>query len=109
MSEKNNSPPHLAAAAEGGEGERLDQAGRQARPANNGEQTGMNNKNSTPQQTQEPRLPHRHSTPHGMLDRTLQAQLGRQLRAIYSDVAEEPVPDRFVRLLEELEAAEKPQ
>jgi hypothetical protein len=41
-----------------------------------------------------------------MLDRSLQAQLGRQLRAIYSDVAEEPVPDRFIRLLEELEARE---
>jgi hypothetical protein len=43
----------------------------------------------------------------GMLDRSLQAQLGRQLRAIFSDVAEEPVPDRFVKLLEALESREK--
>ena len=35
----------------------------------------------------------------GMLDRSLQAQIGRQLRAIFSDVAEEPVPERFVELL----------
>lgn len=45
--------------------------------------------------------------PEGMLDRSLQAQIGRQLRAIYSDVANEDVPDRFVRLLEALEAKEK--
>lgn len=43
----------------------------------------------------------------GMLDRSLQAQLGRQLRAIFSDVAEEPVPERFIKLLEALEAKEK--
>ena len=45
--------------------------------------------------------------PRGMLDRSLQAQLGRQLRAIFSDVAQEPVPDRFIKLLEALEAREK--
>jgi anti-sigma factor NepR-like protein len=43
----------------------------------------------------------------GMLDRSLQAQLGRQLRSIFSDIASEPVPERFVKLLEELEAKEK--
>jgi hypothetical protein len=43
----------------------------------------------------------------GMIERSLQAQLGRQLQVIFSDVAEEPVPDRFVKLLEELEAREK--
>jgi Anti-sigma factor NepR len=45
--------------------------------------------------------------PRGMLDRSLQAQLGRQLRSIYSDIASEPVPERFVKLLEELEDREK--
>jgi Anti-sigma factor NepR len=45
--------------------------------------------------------------PRGMLDRSLQAQLGRQLRAIFSDVAQEPVPERFIKLLEVLEAREK--
>lgn len=43
---------------------------------------------------------------HGMADRSLQALLGRQLRAIFADVANEPVPDRFVRLLEALAARE---
>ena len=45
--------------------------------------------------------------PRGMLDRSLQAQLGRQLRSIFSDIASEPVPERFIKLLEELEAKEK--
>jgi hypothetical protein len=45
----------------------------------------------------------------GMLDRTQQAQLGNLLRSIFSDVAEEPVADRFVKLLEALEAREKKQ
>jgi Anti-sigma factor NepR len=45
----------------------------------------------------------------GMLDRTQQAQLGNLLRSIFSAVAEEPVPDRFVKLLEALEAREKKQ
>jgi hypothetical protein len=45
--------------------------------------------------------------PRDMMDRSLQAQLGRQLRAIFSDVAQEPVPDRFIRLLEALGAREK--
>ncbi len=43
----------------------------------------------------------------GTLGRSLQAQLGRQLRTIFADVAEEPVPDRFRKLLDELEAREK--
>ena len=43
----------------------------------------------------------------GMLDQSLQGKIGRMLRDIFSDVAEEPVPDRFVRLLEALEAREK--
>jgi hypothetical protein len=33
----------------------------------------------------------------------LQLQNGRQLRAVYDEVVEEGVPDRFLRLLEELE------
>jgi hypothetical protein len=49
----------------------------------------------------------RPDAPKGMLDRSLQAQLGRQLRTIFADVSEEPVPERFVKLLEALEAREK--
>jgi hypothetical protein len=54
-----------------------------------------------------PRPSDLYNAPRGMLDRSLQAQLGRQLRAIFSDVAQEAVPDRFIKLLEALEAREK--
>jgi hypothetical protein len=37
------------------------------------------------------------------LDPELQAHIGRQLRAVYDKVVNEPVPDRFLRLLETLE------
>ena len=43
----------------------------------------------------------------GMLDRSVQGQIGRMLRDVFADVAEDPVPDRFVKLLEALEAKEK--
>lgn len=32
----------------------------------------------------------------------IQATIGRQLRMVYHEVLSEPIPDRFVRLLEEL-------
>ncbi|MGE0848205.1 MAG: NepR family anti-sigma factor [Hyphomicrobiaceae bacterium] len=109
MSEKNSSPPRLTAPAESGESERSDLARPRAQQGGRGDATFMHNRKPNQQQGKpEQRLPSpRYSAPHGMLDRSLQAQLGRQLRAIYSDVAEEPVPDRFIRLLEELEATEK--
>lgn len=47
--------------------------------------------------------------PPGMLDRTVQAQIGRLLRDVFADVAAEPVPERFVTLLAELETREKPR
>src|SRR5262245_55029681 len=53
-----------------------------------------------------PRPSDLYGAPRGMLDRSLQAQLGRQLRAIFADVAQEPVPDRFITQLEVLEARE---
>jgi Anti-sigma factor NepR len=43
----------------------------------------------------------------GMLDRSVQVQIGRMLRDVFADVAEEQVPERFVTLLEALEAKEK--
>lgn len=33
----------------------------------------------------------------------VQAHLGRQLRAVFDDLARQPVPDRFVQLLDALE------
>lgn len=47
--------------------------------------------------------------PPAMLDRAVQAQIGRLLRAAFADVASEPVPERFVALLAQLEAKEKAQ
>lgn len=43
----------------------------------------------------------------GMLDRTVQGQIGRMLRHVFAHVADEAVPERFVKLLEALEAKEK--
>ena len=37
------------------------------------------------------------------LEGDLQAHIGRQLRAVYEEVVNEEVPDRFRQLLEELE------
>ena len=45
--------------------------------------------------------------PGGMLDRTVQAQIGRMLRDIFANVAAEPVPERFVALLAALDMKEK--
>jgi len=45
--------------------------------------------------------------PNGMLDRSAQVQIGRMLRDAFADVAEEPVPERFVMLLEALQAKEQ--
>jgi hypothetical protein len=38
------------------------------------------------------------------LDEDIQRHIGRHLRAMFERVAAEPVPDRFVTLLEQLEA-----
>jgi hypothetical protein len=42
-----------------------------------------------------------------MLDRTVQAQIGRKLRDVFADVAAEPVPQRFIDLLAALDTKEK--
>jgi len=47
----------------------------------------------------------------GRLDRSIQNEIGRNLRAMYNDVVEQGVPDRFADLLAKLEpgaAATKP-
>ena len=41
------------------------------------------------------------------LDRTTQRQLGRRLRALFDNVAEEPIPDKLLQLLDTLEQQEK--
>ena len=42
------------------------------------------------------------AAPYPHLDNELQAMIGRQLSAIYHEILTEPVPDRFIRLLDEL-------
>jgi hypothetical protein len=42
-----------------------------------------------------------------MLDRALQCHIGRMLRDVFADAAEEAVPERFIKLLEALGAKEK--
>jgi len=37
------------------------------------------------------------------LDPRVQGEIGRQLRAVYDDIISEPVPDRFLELLQQLE------
>lgn len=38
------------------------------------------------------------------LDPVIQAHIGRELRALFDEIADEPVPDRFLALLQSLEA-----
>jgi hypothetical protein len=48
--------------------------------------------------------PARHvAGPPPALGPELQTHIGRQLRAVYDEVAQQPIPDRFLKLLEELE------
>jgi len=39
----------------------------------------------------------------------LQAHIGRHLRAAFDEIAREPVPDRFLQLLKDLEKGEQPK
>lgn len=42
----------------------------------------------------------------GGLDRQVQAKIGQQLRAMYDDVVDQGVPDRFSELLKKLDGAQ---
>jgi hypothetical protein len=42
-------------------------------------------------------------SPTARLDRSIQNEIGRNLRAMYNDVVEQGVPDRFADLLAQLE------
>ena len=43
------------------------------------------------------------STSGAVMEPDLQAHIGRQLRQVYEEVVNEAVPDRFLKLLEDLE------
>ena len=40
------------------------------------------------------------------LSSTLQAHIGRHVRAVYDEVAKEPIPEHLLRLLKDLDSAE---
>ncbi len=42
---------------------------------------------------------------HPVLDRVIQAQIGDRLRAMYGELAEQPVPDRLSAILSRLGSA----
>jgi hypothetical protein len=44
--------------------------------------------------------------PGARVDANVRAHLGRKLKTAYQSLIEEPVPDRFVKLLEELRSKE---
>lgn len=45
---------------------------------------------------------------HASIPNELQGQLGQRLREAYSELVSEPVPDRFVQLLQQLKQKESP-
>ena len=44
-----------------------------------------------------------------LIDQRIQSHLGRKLKEAYDDLVRQPVPDKFHKLLEELERQEKKQ
>ena len=108
MAEKDG-PPRLSAPAAAAEGSQNEEQKKPRQSMSENKPYVAQNKNDGERDTsmEPPRPSDLYNAPRGMLDRSLQAQLGRQLRAIFSDVAQEPVPERFIKLLEALEAGEK--
>lgn len=49
-------------------------------------------------------VPQAKATAGTPLDNDMQAHIGRQLRAMYDTVVSQPVPDRFLELLNQLDA-----
>ena len=48
-------------------------------------------------------------SPNPKLDRVIQGRIGDQLRAMYDDLMQQPVPDRFADLLSKLEQSGEEQ
>lgn len=61
--------------------------------------------NATTNQAQYPMPDSKNGKPR--LDDLAATQIGRKLRAQFDEIVNEPVPDRFLELLNELQAAEK--
>ncbi len=43
------------------------------------------------------------------LDEAAQQMIGQQLKAVYGEIVQQPVPDQFLKLLDELERKERGQ
>lgn len=50
-----------------------------------------------------PAQPVEGTTEPGLVTADMQAFIGRQLRAVYDDIAKQPVPDRFLELMQQLD------
>ena len=73
----------------------------------------MDQNNTTPArgtQRDAPARSRRRSPKHGAaVQSEAQDHIGRQLRAIYDDLLSQPVPDRFLELLQQLDDTGKPK
>jgi hypothetical protein len=70
------------------------------------EQEGLGKKQDLTAPVSAPKKRRRSVSPAG-LDLEIQARLGHTLRVIYQELVNEPIPDRFLRLLDELEEGER--
>jgi Anti-sigma factor NepR len=82
------------------------QAQRPAQDSTIPEQEGLGKKQDVTAPVSAPKKRRRSVSPAG-LDLEIQARLGHTLRVIYQELVNEPIPDRFLRLLDELEEGER--
>lgn len=73
----------------------------------------MDQNNTTPARGAKrdaPARSRRRSPKHGAsVQMQVQDHIGRQLRAVYDDLLSQPVPDRFLELLQQLDDTRKPE
>ncbi len=48
------------------------------------------------------------ASPVGRMEAELQDHIGRELRALYNEIVQEPIPERFLKLLDDLERKQTP-
>jgi len=68
-----------------------------------GESTAMKERTRQPPDEPMPQTEKLEESPTGRLSRDIQRKIGQQLRAMYTDVVNEGVPDRFAELLRRLD------
>jgi Anti-sigma factor NepR len=57
----------------------------------------------TGDEEKQPAAPAKSSDTAAAAPADMQAFIGRQLRAVYDDIAKQPVPDRFIELMKQLD------